>query len=244
MEASSRESLMRLAKAAAAGVSPCRQTDSNRTGMQRPADGLRVRNDRVRAFPGDEGPVVLIAAIRKEFLRHRQTFGVCGLRHGASCGAEQIESRGVRSDCACNGSGQRLIAYGGVVERPVGLDVGNPGPLRAAYAIQRADLKKEPVDYFLGRQFHIPPAEASPVRITGMSADAHAVPAGERSCAAHDAGVAGMAAAGDIRRGNQREELRIGAVCIGAKSFPEVRVEINRELCVHRTTTLPMCAAL
>ncbi|MNE08325.1 hypothetical protein D3C80_1009720 [compost metagenome] len=105
------------------------------------------------------------------------------------------------------------------------LDVADPGAFGAADAVQRADLVEQHVLDFLGAAGHRAAAEADQVGVGGVGADAHLVLHRQGHGAAHDRGVGGVEAAGDVGAVDVRHDLGIEAHGPGAEAFADIAVE-------------------
>ena len=108
------------------------------------------------------------------------------------------------------------------------LDVGDLVTGRGRDRLQRADLVGDEV-FDLG-SLHAgkwPAAKAVQVAVTGMGADADAARLRKLHRLAHDIGIAGMIAAGDVDRGRKLDHGGIVAHFPGTKTFAEIAVEID-----------------
>ncbi len=94
------------------------------------------------------------------------------------------------------------------------LDVAQHAILRAHYRLQRADLVEHLRVNRLRRQIHRRAAKVFPVRKAGVSAYRHAVFHGIAHARQHGLRIARMKPAGDIHRGDQRHQRRIGAAAL------------------------------
>ncbi|MNP39074.1 hypothetical protein D3C76_1326300 [compost metagenome] len=107
----------------------------------------------------------------------------------------------------------------------MGFDVGNLRPLGTANAVQGADLVMQQVADFLGAAGHGAAAEASQVLVGGVGADAHLAGHGQGHGLAHDAGVAGVEAAGDVGAINIGHDLGVQAHGPAAKTFTHIAIQ-------------------
>ena len=92
---------------------------------------------------------------------------------------------------------------------------------------ERADLVDQHRLQFLGRDAHWAAAEALQVGIGDMRADADAAFLRQPQRAPHHQRIAGMEAAGDVGRGDDAEQFRVGAHGPGAEALAQVGIEID-----------------
>ncbi|MNG05914.1 hypothetical protein D3C84_891300 [compost metagenome] len=107
----------------------------------------------------------------------------------------------------------------------MGFYIGNPRSLRTADAIQRTDLVVQQVTDFLGAAGHGAAAEAGQVLVGGVGADAHLAGHGQGHGLAHDAGVAGVEAAGDVGAINIGHDLGVQTHGPVAETLADVAVQ-------------------
>ncbi len=94
--------------------------------------------------------------------------------------------------------------------------------------LQGADLVGDQVlDLRRVQARHRPPAKAVQVAVAGVRADADAARFRQFDGVAHDIGIAGMKAAGDVDRGRELDHRGIVAHFPRAKAFAEIAVEID-----------------
>jgi hypothetical protein len=122
---------------------------------------------------------------------------------------------------------RHLWAAGGVVvERAVRLYVVHPDPVPPAEALQRPQLVDDVGLSLTGGDVQHPAAEADPVGKAGVRPDLDAGVPAEQHRLVHDARVAGVEAAGQVRRVQQRDEDRVLAQAVVAVALTQVRVQI------------------
>src|SRR6266404_8351936 len=111
------------------------------------------------------------------------------------------------------------------------LDVGYLVTGRDRDRLQRADLVGDQI-FDLGgpHAWKRPSAKAVQVAVTGMRADTDAARFCKLHGPAHDVGIAGMEAAGDVDRGSKLDHGGVIAHLPCAKSFAEIAIEID---CCH-----------
>src|SRR3954471_24926238 len=111
------------------------------------------------------------------------------------------------------------------------LDMGYLVTGRGRDRLQRTDLVSDQV-FDLGylHAWKRPAAKAVQVAVTGMRADADAARFRKLHRPAHDIGIAGMEAAGDVDRGGKLDHGGVIAHLPCAKSFAEIAIEID---CCH-----------
>src|SRR5258708_31921604 len=108
------------------------------------------------------------------------------------------------------------------------LDVGFLVTGRGRDRLERADLVGDEVLDLGGVHARKrPAAEAVQVAVTGMRADADAAPFRKLHRPAHDVGIAGMEAAGDVDRSGKLDHGGVIAHLPSAKSFAELAIEID-----------------
>ena len=86
------------------------------------------------------------------------------------------------------------------------LDMLEAHTLAGGNARERGHLVDHEVFHFLQRRLDLAPAKADEVRKAGMGADCDTARLGQRHSGSHDAGIACVEAARDIRRGNARHQ--------------------------------------
>src|SRR5712671_2296333 len=108
------------------------------------------------------------------------------------------------------------------------LDVGYLVTGRGRDRLERADLVGDEVLDLGGLHARKrPAAEAVQVAVTGVCADADAARFCKLHRPAHDVGIAGMEAAGDVDRGGKLDHGGVIAHLPCAKSFAQIAVEID-----------------
>ena len=85
--------------------------------------------------------------------------------------------------------------------------------------------------HLLGADRDHAPAEPLAVGQTHVRAHGHPVPGGQRDALPHRARVAGVRAAGDVGRGDQRHHLGVGAVAVDAEALAQVAVDVHDARC-------------
>src|SRR5690606_22884354 len=129
---------------------------------------------------------------------------------------------------------QRPVAARHVVEGAVGLDVLERDTLHGGDTGERRHLVDDEVFDLLRRAAHLPPAEAAEVRKARMRTHRDARRAGESDRLTHDGRVARMEAAGDVGRGNGRDDGGVLTHAPGAERLANVRVEIDSHYLLDR----------
>src|SRR3981189_376643 len=115
----------------------------------------------------------------------------------------------------------------------MGLDVGYLVADRGRDRLQRADLVGDQVfdlrGFYAGKG---PASKAVQISVTRMSADADAARFRKLYGLAHDVGIAGMEAAGDVDRGSEVDHGGVIAHFPCAKPFAEIAIEVDcRHVC-------------
>src|SRR3990172_12890407 len=134
-----------------------------------------------------------------------------------------------------NGLSDRLILISHVIERSMRFDMLEIQPGGAAKLAQRADLVAEIISYLVRSHGHRAPPEPHEVWKRGMGADRHAMSGRGRHNLSHDMRITGVKPAGDVRRGDKREDRFIGPHLPRAEAFAHVTIQIN--YLVHLSST-------
>ncbi len=107
------------------------------------------------------------------------------------------------------------------------LDMSQFDSLRPGYGVQRANLGKHTRKDFIGSQRQHPPSKARQIGIPWMSARGNAPLPREPHSLPHHIGIAGMATARNIGRGNVRQQRRVITQLPAAVAFPAIAVEVD-----------------
>ncbi len=163
-----------------------------------------------------------------EALGHHPQSGPLGElgQHGPGW-AEHGQFRVVVADRGDQRRRLRLVPGGGVVERAVRLEVADPGAVRPAERVERAELVEHLVAQFREVVRDVPPAEAGEVPVAHLGADGDLPLRGGGADPAHGGRVAGVEAAGDVGRGDQVQQRLVVAEPPGTESLTEISVEVH-----------------
>ncbi|MNC32968.1 hypothetical protein D3C75_813490 [compost metagenome] len=112
-----------------------------------------------------------------------------------------------------------------VVQRTMGLHISHATTQHFADAVQRTDLVVQQVTDFFRAAGHGTAAEADQVRVGRVRADGHAVLQRQGHGAAHDAGVPGVVAAGDVGAIDVGHDFGIQAHAPAAETLAHVAIE-------------------
>ncbi len=241
-----RSSASRTARAtpSAFGLSPCRHRVSAATASSRAVDrphdavageahrrlrrGLRVAHDRTRPRAGDEPPGAVVGAIDEGLGRIAQAAGKGGALHRLRSGeADEHEPAARARGAARDRRGELGVVDGLVVERAVRLDVAQRRAVGRGEREQRAHLVEHVGLDLGGRRLDLAAAEAAQVEVARVRADRDARARGERDRAVDHPRVAGVEAAGHVRRGHVLEQGLVGAQRPGSEALAEVRVQVD-----------------
>lgn len=203
---------------------------------QRLVEGdLLVVVQRTRRAALDQRAIGVVAAVGEHFFLHAQA----GLaRHGdhlAAGEAEEHEVGIVVAYRAHDGLAQLCVAHGHVVERAMRLHMGQLAALCPDDAIERADLVQHVGVNGLGVALHLGTAKVVAIGKARVRADGDAVGQRPLDGLQHGGGIAGVPAAGDIGRTDQREQRFVVAA-----AFAEVGVEVDLH---QHLLVLGACAA-
>src|SRR5690606_8441142 len=115
--------------------------------------------------------------------------------------------------------GDRPIFGSPVVERAMRLHMDHPGSLLLRDGLEALDLPDDRCTDFVRRQGHFPSTEVLPIFEARMRAYGPTRGDGQRDGSAHGRVVAGMAATGDVGRGDPAHQFGV----VG-RAFAEVAV--------------------
>ena len=215
---------------------PHRQIDPGAVGRAHPALGRdRQRLGRDRLGVGEhgagprargEGAVGEIGAVGEALEHHRQARR---LRRGDDHGTgRRDQGQAVElAERPHHRAGLRLVTGERVVQGAVGLHPAHAAPLRAGHRLQRPDLDDHLVREVIRGDLEEAPAEALQVRIGDMRRDRDAACGGCPAGGAHRRAVPGVAAAGDVRGGDDLEHRGVVPHRPVAEALPEVGVEVD-----------------
>jgi len=169
---------------------------------------VRVREHCMRLGARKQRAIRAISPVGEGFSGERMSHRRCGPLHRRAGPPNQSQRRIECPDPGKDGNRQRVVGLGLVVERTVGLDVAERGPLRSSDGLKRTKLIEDEVGDLVSGQVHRAPAETLPVSEAGMRTDGDPVAERQRNRGTHGVGVTGVKAAGNVRRADQREERR------------------------------------
>ena len=109
------------------------------------------------------------------------------------------------------------------------LDVPEPAALGGHHAGQRRYLVQDQVLDLAGRRLDLAAPETDQVRESGMRAHGNAEPGRQAHRAAHDRRIAGVQAAGDVRRRHVAQDAFVVAELVAAERFADVAVEVDSQ---------------
>ena len=160
----------------------------------------------------------------------RDAFEPGGVRSGEQLRAGQTEDRERRVELGGGldeRSGGGRVGRRRVVQRAVGLDVGDLGAGDLGERVERTELVQHGVAEFLRCHVEVAAAEAGQIGEGDLSADRHVVLHGESAGRPQDRRVAGMEATRDVRAGDDAEHGGIVAERPDPVGLPQVTVDVD-----------------
>ena len=226
-----------------AGVSPCVQMVSTRIGMSLPfvartMPSLAIRTARPMTSAGEwmtapgrvrgvREPSASYARSANPSRATRSPASQPACSRLAAGKREQHEPGVERTHRPRDRVRQAAVLDRHVVERTVRLDVLEPHAFAGGDGRERADLVEHHVLDFFGGHGHVAAPEPCEIRQAGMGAHRNAGITGQPHGCAHDARIAGVIPARDIRRGDGLHQLGVAAKRPAAERFAEIGIEVD-----------------
>ena len=196
--------------------------------VQQPLRGrICIRDHRAGLIARHKLAIGLIGAVGKNLGKTGQTRGLgCGFQFGAGNRQKRkITRQGAGG--AGNGIGHATIGSGQIGQRAMGFDIGDLNPRHGRSPHQSTDLhRNHPLDLGFAHRDH-PPAKTQRVGIARMRANPHALGLRQKQRRHHCVGVRGMAATGNIGRGDTAQNGSIIAHGPRTKAFAQIRIQVD-----------------